>query len=371
MKRNSIFLKAFLALSVATQVGTIAKAQSLAAGVTGNVNILTPSTQNFVLGTSSSAPSTIQYNGSQGQNNNFAVGTTTSFGVNASASSTPDYSVASQATFGSATGTSFTNQIGSSGAASAANSYATSASQSAQQAQSYQASQAWDVYAGVGNTTKTVNGTTVTKEGWEAEWKVSAAGKQAYTDSYKSAFSAISQGSTTTTDLAGTISGSFQSTQGGSGSNSSNNTEKLYVNESGSYREATSDDYKARLTGSTVNFYTGSTSSAAAASSTQIQSAAAVAMAASAVSNTSNSVTVKGIGADATFVSGTATKFDSTIGTNLGKTVATSGSLILTQGDGQISSSATANGSAAGNFGTNSTASSNSATYSSVFYQAF
>ena len=61
-----------------------------------------PAVPSGILGTSGSngvqtggLQGTFTYSGSTGQNNNFAVGTSTSFGVNASASSTADYKVQS------------------------------------------------------------------------------------------------------------------------------------------------------------------------------------------------------------------------------------------------------------------------------------
>lgn len=361
-----LFIRALLAASVAA-VPSAVMAESL--------QLQVPTTSNFTTNTdtSSSQPSTIQYNASMGQSNNFAVGTNTNFGVQSSASSTPDYSVTTSATLGSGDGSALRNQIGSSGAASAASSFATAASTAAESLVSFKVDAAWDaaVKGGYGGS----------RDGWEAEYKASAEYQAEYKNAFSSAYSAISGSSSASNSASGTISGDFVSvTAGSAGSQTASAGSQVYVRE-----DAGNGNYNYRVAGVNdfaregVSFYAADGNASGeyvAASSNQVAQAATSAASSGASNVTTNSVTVKGIGSDAQFNTSSNTKFDVAIDSNLGKTDGTgatgAGALILSSGsDNKVNSSATANGSSTGNFGTNSTAASNSSTYTSVFYQAF
>lgn len=361
-----LFLRAIVAASmVAAPSAALAQSQSL--------QLQVPTTSNFTTNTNtdSTQPSTIQYNASMGQNNNFAVGTNTNFGVQSSAGSTPDYSVSTAAALEAGTGSLLRNQIGSSGAASAADSFTTSASSAASAAMSQKVDAAWDVYVkantGVDNDDRAA---------WEVTYKNSGEYTAEYNQAFSSAYSAISGSSSSSNTAGGTISGEFVSvTSGTAGSQVASSGNTVYTRvESASggweYRAAGVADFSAP----NAVFYAVDASATGGydqASSSQIANAATAAASSGSSSVTTNSVTVKGIGSDASFQAA-ASKFEVAIESNLGKLNAGgTADLILTGDDAKVSSSATANGSATGNFGTNSTASSNSSTYTSVFYQAF
>ena len=361
-----LFLRAIVAASMVAAPSAV---------LADSLQLQVPTTSNFTTNTdtSSTQPSTIQYNASMGQSNNFAVGTNTNFGVQSSASSTPDYSVTTTATLGSGSDSVLRNQIGSSGAASAADSFSTAASASATSAMSARIDAKYEAAVAGG-----YNGT---RDGWEATYKASAEYSVDYNQAFSNAYSAISGSSSASNTAGGTISGDFVSvTTGSAGSQTSSAGSQVYVREdSGSgqynYRVAGVNDF-AR---DNVSFYAADGEGAgsySAASTSQIAKAATSAASSGASNVTTNSVTVKGIGSDAQFNTSENTKFDVAIDSNLGKvdqqTSLGGASLILSGGiDNKVSSSATANGSSTGNFGTNSTAASNSSTYTSVFYQAF
>jgi len=363
-----LFLRAIVAASMVAAPSAVL-AESL--------QLQVPTTSNFTTNTdtSSTQPSTIQYNASMGQSNNFAVGTNTNFGVQSSASSTPDYSVSTSAILGSGAESILRNQIGSSGAASAADSFSTAATASANSAMSARIDAKYEaaVAAGYGS----VSGET--RDGWEAEYKASAEYSVDYNQAFSNAYSAISGSSSASNTAGGTISGDFVSvTTGSAGSQTSSAGSQVYVRE-----DAGSGQFNYRVAGvndfarDNVNFYSADGEGAGSYSAATTSEIAKAATSASGASNvTTNSVTVKGIGSDASFNTSANTKFEVGIDSNLGKVDATTGtsgpSLILSGGtDNKVSSSATANGSSTGNFGTNSTAASNSSTYTSVFYQAF
>lgn len=370
-------------------------------------------------GSSFSHPSTIQYNASQGQNNNFAVGANTSFGSSASASSTPDYAVTASSILQSSTvGTTLRNQIGTSGSAAASAQQATAAGSLANTLTKEAARE--NKYEVAGGWEYRYNGATYASEAaFEAAYTQTNTYKQQYETAYKAM---TSSSSSATSSALGTISGTFESTSNGNsnlkGSSTSNQAETLYVRESSvdatsgatswNYRAASADELRTGKTNGGVtisDYYTAAAGSSTSNSSTtnytaatSAQVSAASSAAASAVSSQANTnkVVVSGIGSDATFAAAGTSVNNVGIASNLGQvneaganaaiavsevagssssapnTFANTGSaLILLQGDGKISSSATANGSAGGSFGTNSTASSNSSTFTSVFYQAF
>lgn len=389
--------------------------------VTENLQLTVTNTGAFTTNANTSAdstqPSTVQYNSSQGQNNNFAVGANTSFGVSSSASSTPDYSVSTSAFLNSAdTGTTLRNQIGTSGAAQAASSWASASGTYAQGYSNELVSTATETFKVAGGW-EYKGQVYEDKAAFEFAYKNSNEYKTAYSEAFNSAYSNFSgQGSNSSSSAVGTISGSFESSTNGStslasgsssnGSSSSTEAKTLYVadttSESG-YRVATSDDYRsgANVFAQNANTTAGVTTiSYTAATASDVAASASASVAAAASQGSTNKVVVTGIGSDAVFQSSANTTFEVAVESNLGKVnanaVTSSGTtngntttsdtamgvtstadeasksaLILLQGDGKISSSATANGSANGSFGTNSTASSNSASYTSVFFQAF
>lgn len=417
-----LFIRAIVAASAASALLPLQsiKAADLQINVTNTGTFQTNADTSY----NSTQPSTVQYNSSQGQNNNFAVGANTSFGATASASSTPDYSVSSSAVLKSnQSGSLFHNQIGSSGASQAASSWASAAGSyassftnelvnSATTSAKYQVNGGWEYREGGANGT----GTSYKSEAaFQAAYKQSDTYKTKYEEAFNSSYSNFSgSGSNSSNSAVGTISGSFESTSKGDTSaaaaSSASQAKTIYVAETYKsetsdtatrYREATALELSTGKGngGAELTFYTAkkeSSDSGTESINYNLASAATVAQASSAAASASsssastNKVVVTGIGSDAAFNASTDTKFDVAIDSNLGKvnqlafddTAAgydagsltgsqTTNKLILTQGDGQISSSATANGSANGSFGTNSTASSNSATYTSVFYQAF
>lgn len=393
----------------------VANAQTLTPNVTENLQLTVTNTGAFTTNANTSSestqPSTVQYNSSQGQNNNFAVGANTSFGVSSSASSTPDYSVSTSAFLNSAgEGTTLRNQIGTSGASQAASSWASAAG-------SYAQGYSSEILTSASNTFKVdggweYNDTTYTSQAdFEFAYKQGNDYKEAYSEAFNSAYSNFSgQGSNSSNNAVGTISGSFESSTNGAtslssgsssnGSSSASDAKTLYVADTTSetgYRAATADDYGSGSAIYAQNQTTtaGVTSiSYSAASSADVAKSATAAVNATANQGSTNKVVVTGIGSDAVFQSSAETIFNVAVESNLGKVNAAStagaeagngtakgvstttetgsqSALILLQGDGKISSSATANGSANGSFGTNSTASSNSASYTSVFFQAF
>jgi len=341
------------------------------AALAQSLQLQVPTTSNFTTNTNtdSTQPSTIQYNASMGQNNNFAVGTNTNFGVQSSAGSTPDYSVSTAAALEAGTGSLLRNQIGSSGAASAADSFTTSATSAASSAMAQKVDAAWALEVAAGANESGRNA-------WEVEYKNSGEYTAEYNQAFSSAYSAISGSSSSSNTAGGTISGEFVSvTSGTAGSQVASSGNTVYTrseNSSGGweYRAAGVADFSAPG----AVFYAvdaGASGGYETASASQIANAATAAASSGSSSVTTNSVTVKGIGSDASFQAA-ASKFEVSIDSNLGKlNDGGTADLMLSGTDAKVSSSATANGSATGNFGTNSTASSNSSTYTSVFYQAF
>jgi len=302
---------------------------------------------------------TIQYTNSAGSNDSFSVGTNTNISSNASASSTSDYSVSADANFamgnngvncgGSCGGLTTINQtIGTSGSSMSSRSSDVDRELSASRSAEYSAE------TEVNKSYKTShNGTS----GWwywrnnkwnsttESDYnaKRSASYEAAYDASYKAAYSSLSESST----QDGTISGLFIKDAGETTST---------INDSYTYRDASG----AAVAGSVDRNADGSTTFTAAGDSDAVVSSD-LTRTTSFVQNkeSTNDVTVKGIGANNNVVAADTANFTTEI-------IRTSDASVAT-----VTDSGTASGSAAGGVSTTSSASASSSTFVNSFVTAY
>lgn len=127
LKAGSVSIAA-VSLALTTQCGFAAPVPPSALPGTGtSLKDILGTNSGSTSGTAGGLGGTFTYSASSGQNNNFAVGTSTSLGVNASASSTADYKVQSTGT-AAVGGSSLTLGIGSSSQIDSLNKFANATS---------------------------------------------------------------------------------------------------------------------------------------------------------------------------------------------------------------------------------------------------
>ena len=312
------------------------------------------------VGTDSMVKGTIQYTNSAGAHDSFSVGTSTSISSNASASSTSDYDVSADASFdmgnngvncgGSCGGLTTINQtIGTSGSSMSSRSSDVDRELSASRSAEYSAETAVNK-----SYKREHNGTS----GWwywrnnkwnsttESDYnaKRSASYEAEYDKSYKASYSSLSESST----QDGTISGLFIKDAGETTST---------INDSYTYRDAQG----AAVSGSVDRNADGSTTFTAAAGEGAVVSSD-LTRTTTFVQNeeSTNDVTVKGIGADNNVVAADSATFTTEISRGSGATH-----------DAANPTSGTASGSAAGAVNTTSSASASSSTFVNSFVTAY
>lgn len=313
------------------------------------------------IGTQSMTRGTIQYTNSAGASDSFSVGTNTNISSNASASSTSDYSVSSDANFamgnngvncgGSCGGLTTINQtIGTSGASNSSRSSDVDRELSASRSAEYSAE------TEVNKSYKTEhNGTS----GWwywrnnkwnsttESDYnaKRSASYEAAYDASYSAAYSSLAESST----QDGTISGTFVKDAGATTSK---------VSDTYSFKDASG----AAVAGSvTFGADGGATFAAATAGEESNVVTSELTRETSFVQDkeSTNDVTVKGIGANNNVVAADTANFTTQINRTSDASVAT------------VTGAGTASGSASGGVSTTSSANSSSSTFVNSFVTAY
>lgn len=310
------------------------------------------------IGTSSMTRGTIQYTNSAGASDSFSVGTNTNISSNASASSTSDYSVSSDANFamgnngvncgGSCGGLTTINQtIGTSGSSMSSRSSDVDLELSAAQSAEYSAE------TEVNKSYKTEhNG----QSGWwywrnnnwnsttESDYnsKRSASYDAAYSSAYSAAYSSLAESST----QDGTISGTFVKDAGSTTST---------VSDTYSYKDADG----AAVAGTVTFSGDGASFTAATGANAVVKSELTRETSFVQDKESTNDVTVKGIGANNNVVAADTANFTTQINRTSDASVAT------------VTDAGTASGSASGGVSTTSSASSSSSTFVNSFVTAY
>ncbi len=280
---------------------------------------------------------TTQFNNSIGTNNSFQVGSSTNLGVNASTSSTAEYGVASQAKLDLAGTSTLKQVIGTSGTSQTQTNTATAAHDVALDVMSsWSGGSSWEY----GNS----NGYSSEAE-WQADYD------REYNVAYQNAYSNI-QEAQTSQGSSGTISGEFTTKESGAA-----RTSGSMADWSASAGVAAEAKYGREFEagGGNYNYDFSSEAEWQAAYDAEYNRAYGSA-AAGAARSSESTVTVNGIGSDATVQASDSSTFD----------------VSITQNDGQdFGSTATANGSAGASLATSSFANQSQSSTASGFMQAF
>ena len=281
---------------------------------------------------------TAQFNNSLGTNNSFQVGSSTNLGVNASASSTAEYGVTAGATLDMGAESVLKQVIGTSGNSQTKTSTSTAAHEVARNhMRSTDIGVDWTAENNRGYSTK-------------GEWQV--AYDTEYNNTFSNAYSNI-KSKESSANQSGTISGVFTTKETGSATTSAS-----LADFQSSASKSAEAEYGADYANRKQTYANSSQSEWQAAYDAEYNRAYGAA-AAGAQRTSDSSVTVNGIGSDASVTAATTSKFDVGIAQR-------------TLGSGEsFGSTATANGSSGASLATSSFANQSNASTASGFMQAF
>jgi len=328
--KKSLLVAAALTLTTATAIVEPAKASGSSPQFT--VTAASAGSINF------QGDGTAQFNNSLGTNNSFQVGSSTNLGVNASASSTSEYGVTAGATLDMGAESVLKQVIGTSGNSQTKTSTATAAHEVARNH--------------MRNTSIGVDWSAENNRGYSTKGDWQVAYDAEYNNTYSNAYSNI-KSNESSANQSGTISGVFTTKETGSAS-----TGGSLADFASSASKSAEAEYGRDYANRSSTYANSSEAQWQAAYDAEYNRAYGAA-AAGAQRTSDSSVTVNGIGSDASVTAAQTSTFDVQIAQR-------------TLGSGEsFGSTATANGSSGASLSTSSFANQSNASTASGFMQAF